>query len=169
LAGRFGDLIVQAAAEKIIDFSQMKFRSMWWTPRLQFLLEYVDRKNHQAKLQLLCTEQLAYIASGRLSKEHHKSASELVKHLTNRIFELYSPSEKFDKDREQKEAVTKVAQATSDWERGFGMSLDDTEVKKAIEAVAAGMLALQQTTAAKTMSNTAEGVVDIIRNRSRAR
>jgi hypothetical protein len=167
LAGRFGDLIVQAAAERIVDFSQMKFRSLWWTPQLRFLLEYLDRRNHQQKLQLLCSEQLAYIASGRLSREHHNSAAKLVKHLTDRIFELYSPSAKLDKDREQKAAVTKIEQATVDWESEFGLSLTDKEAQEAIAAVAKGLRGLQQTTAAKAMSDTAEGVVDIIRSRSR--
>jgi hypothetical protein len=136
LASRLSDLIVQAAAEGAIDFSEMEIGSVRWRSKLRKILAYLQNKNHRECLLVKHGTTSSYIAGhmagGSLTQNTFQSLKEIASLLSEEIESSYYPSI----SEPQKVSRKEIAEATKLWENRFG-SLDDPEVQRKIQELSA--------------------------------
>ena len=125
--------MVQAAAEKIIDFSKVEFGSKRWRMYLERLLVYLQAKNRREYLQVLHRTNTGLLGSGIISSESFDRLKEISSDLYNEIIDTYYPSEAKPKEHDIKTAD--VEKATDMWESVFG-DLSDPEVAQRVQELA---------------------------------
>lgn len=128
--------MVQAAAEGIIDFSEMEFRGSRWSLRLSKLLGHLHDRNRREQLDILHRANSGFIASGILTSRSFDSLKEFGTRLYDEIVDTYYPS--MPKTPVIDPRSVEVAQTM--WEGVYG-SLDDPEVMSRVEAEASRMMA----------------------------
>lgn len=134
MASRLADLITQAAAEGLIDFSKVQFYNRRWRMRLERLLLYLQNRNRREYLQVLHRAAVGLISSGTLSAESFGNLKETASDLYNKIVDTYYPSEARPEEEVDVKAAD-VEKATNMWEEVFG-SLDDPEVTRRVQELA---------------------------------
>lgn len=136
---------MQAAAEGLVDFSQLRFYDLKWTLRLSLLLRYLDRRNFRAQTVLDFQRYTAH-TSRPLTPEARQHMEELLDHYYDRFVSSYTPSQPEKPIVADEQQRQKVAAATASWEEAYG-KLNDPATLAKIDAVVQGLEALRVQTA----------------------
>lgn len=138
---------MQAAAEGLIDFAQLRFYDLKWTLRLRLLLGYLDRRNFRTQTALDFQRYAAHMARP-LTPEARQHVEELLDHYYARFVDSYTPSQAAEPVAavQQQQQRQKVAAATASWEEAYG-KLNDPATLAKIDALVAGLEALRVQTA----------------------
>ena len=134
---------MQAAAEGVIDFSQVVFWSRKWTARTSNLVAQLARKNRREVLLTKYSAYSSWLGLPAGGKEWIKECAAVLYKWEESIRTVYDPAEVTNAATETAQAVEKVGLAKDAWEQEFG-SLNDPVVQKRIEAMAAKLLASSQ-------------------------
>jgi hypothetical protein len=127
LASRLADLLVQAAAEGTIDFSEVRFGDWRWISKIRLLVGYLDNKNRREQLLVTHANNCGFVASGSLTSKSFESLKEANSDLHNKICNTYYPSSAKIDDMAEYE----INKYQLMWEERFGR-LDDPEVQQKI-------------------------------------
>ena len=123
-------LLVQAAVDGVVDFSQARLRDPAWWTRLRFLLNGLDQKNQRDRLQLHLANVRCLVSTERVASDDWRRQLQHMQELTDKYKATYFPDLK---------PVTKEAEAVElrdSWQEHFG-NLNDPKVQSAIDKLLA--------------------------------
>jgi len=126
--------MIEAAAEKVIDFSLAKPFDRAWHRHRSLLLDYVSRRNRQRLLSQLLEHRLGLLT--RVRKEDATKLIEAADDLIDSIGRTMQPWRQI----EQKTRQTEAKQLISAWEQQHG-SLQSKVTQEAVARTTEALLA----------------------------
>lgn len=125
-------LIVRAALDGVIDFSQADFLDPRWHARLHLLLEELTQQDYREFLKMKAGRELAYISSPFHDENswaaHTKAEAEYLEDWTDNLFGIKT---------ERGDRRARIAKAHRDaWQQEFGQMNDPETQRKIDETVA---------------------------------
>lgn len=140
---RAATLLVQAAVEGVLDFSQAQPFDPKWHRRVQLTLNALERANDRKLKELLLRRTELAVYMGNYEGDGRKEMADRADTLYYGIEETFYPNEQDARDDAEKSAIRSDISA---WEAQFG-AMDDEKTKKKLTAFAAAMEKLREDTA----------------------
>lgn len=136
--------MIQAAAEKVIDFSQTAFYDYRWQIRTYMLLDWIQQKNRRESKIVQLQSWYGAIASPLVAADARNKVLEVCHELGDAIRASYL-GQTAKTASEAREELAK--RDVSDWEQQYG-NLKDADTQEKLAEVVAGMERLMKETAA---------------------
>jgi hypothetical protein len=139
--GGWLDLIVQAAADGVIDFSKAKLlETRWWT-RLALILQQMQVQQQREQLRDMMGHLSSCLSNSHLIFSGAKKMVETEQELFADLMETYNSSSRRERQNRRRDAAKAAVDA---WTNQFG-DPNDPHIAAEIDAAAAGLLATATT------------------------